>query len=200
MSKAAKKIPAGSPEERILAVATELFYTQGYRATGINEVIARSGVAKATFYNHFPSKEALCLAYLENAVGAEMVHLRAVVAGAGTDPRARFLAVMRWLEEWLDNTGRRGCPALHIVAEVPDPNSPLRQPGKKLYSAIRAVVEPLAAELIAAEPERYGHLDAGELSNEYMLAVGGSIALAEVYNADWPMGQAVAMLRRRIGE
>ena len=65
MSKAATTRPAGPPEERILAVASELFYRQGYRATGINEVIARSGVAKATFYNHFPSKEDLCLAYLQ---------------------------------------------------------------------------------------------------------------------------------------
>jgi len=52
--------------ERILATARDLFYRNGYRATGINEIIRKSGVAKATFYAHFPSKESLAYAYVES--------------------------------------------------------------------------------------------------------------------------------------
>ncbi|MGB5338112.1 MAG: TetR/AcrR family transcriptional regulator, partial [Gammaproteobacteria bacterium] len=64
MSKARSK---SSPpaRARILETASDLFAAQGYRATGVNEVIEKSGVAKATFYNHFPSKDELCLAYLK---------------------------------------------------------------------------------------------------------------------------------------
>src|SRR4029079_6105891 len=58
-----KKSPAESDSaRRILATACDLFYRNGYRATGINEIIRKSGVAKATFYAHFPSKESLAFA------------------------------------------------------------------------------------------------------------------------------------------
>src|ERR1700704_1897538 len=52
--------------QRILKVAQDLFYRNGYRATGINEIIAKSAVAKATFYAHFPSKELLALTYVKS--------------------------------------------------------------------------------------------------------------------------------------
>ena len=82
-----------SPRERIVATASDLFYTQGYRATGINEVIKQSGVAKATFYSHFPSKDDLCLAYLEERSLAEKRSITEQVQSKRT-PRAKFLAVM----------------------------------------------------------------------------------------------------------
>ena len=51
--------------DRILAAAYELFSTRGVRDVGVNELIERSGVAKATFYRHFPSKDSLVFAFLE---------------------------------------------------------------------------------------------------------------------------------------
>ena len=53
-----------SSRERIIATANELFYRQGYHQTGINQIIEESGVAKATFYSNFKSKEELCVEYL----------------------------------------------------------------------------------------------------------------------------------------
>ena len=50
---------------RLLDTATRLFYAEGIRAAGIDRIIAEAGVAKATFYNHFPSKDDLVLAYIE---------------------------------------------------------------------------------------------------------------------------------------
>ena len=54
-----------SPRQRLLDTATRLFYAEGIRAVGIDRIIAEAGVAKATFYNHFPSKDDLVLAYIE---------------------------------------------------------------------------------------------------------------------------------------
>ena len=51
--------------DSILTAAKELFYAGGTRAVGVDAVIARSGVAKATLYNHFPTKDALIVAYLD---------------------------------------------------------------------------------------------------------------------------------------
>jgi AcrR family transcriptional regulator len=59
--------PAATPgaRERILFAAHELFYREGIRATGIDRVIAESGVAKLSFYRHYPSKNDLVLAFLD---------------------------------------------------------------------------------------------------------------------------------------
>jgi len=54
------------PRARILAVADRLFYAEGVRATGTEKIMSIAEVAKATFYRHFESKDALVLAYLEN--------------------------------------------------------------------------------------------------------------------------------------
>ena len=55
-----------NPRERILEVADRLFYAEGVRATGTEKIMSIAEVAKATFYRHFESKDALVLAYLEN--------------------------------------------------------------------------------------------------------------------------------------
>ena len=52
-------------KQQIIDVASELFYKQGYNTTGVNEIIAKSEIAKATLYHHFKSKEDICIAYLE---------------------------------------------------------------------------------------------------------------------------------------
>jgi AcrR family transcriptional regulator len=197
MSKELKK-QSGSPAERILDVASDLFYRQGYRATGINEVIKESGVAKATFYNHFPTKDDLCQAYLKEVSDYELDYLDGFVAAAkGTVNR--FLAPLQSLGPWLLDTEFRGCPFLHMVAEIPDHTSPLRKVGSKLYQDVTKRVRNLCDELIAAD-RKYVHLDAEQLSQDYMLVFAGAIALAELYHNISPIEQGVATLKRLIGE
>jgi len=180
-----------------MSVASDLFYKQGYRATGINEVIQKSGVAKATFYNHFPTKDDLCKVYLKGVVELELSSLDAMLKSL-TDPEKRFLSVVGWLKPWLLDTEFRGCAFLHMVAEVPDVMSPLRKEGKKLYDGVRERVEVLTRELIESDAKKYGKLDAEELVNEYMVIFGGTIALAEIYHSDWPVEHGVKTLQRLI--
>ena len=118
----------GTAPERIIEVASELFYKQGYRATGINEVIKKSGVAKATFYSHFPTKDDLCMVYLESMSVKEQHFVDDAIANSKTT-KDRFLSVIQSLEEWAQMTEFRGCAFLNIASEIPDPNSPLRKVG-----------------------------------------------------------------------
>jgi len=198
MDKPVKK-PTGSPKERIVDVASDLFYQQGFRATGINEVIEKSGVAKATFYNHFPSKDDLGLAYLEGVVAKELGGLDEVLARAQT-PREQFLAVLQWIKPWLDDTKFRGCAFLHAVAEVPDPKSPLRRQGKRLYDGVRQRMEKVSKALVASDAKKYGHLDPDELTDSFMLVFTGTIAMSEIYHEAWPVKDGVRLLQRLIGE
>ncbi|WP_457673818.1 TetR family transcriptional regulator [Thiolapillus sp.] len=72
--------------ERILSAATELFYRQGYHATGLDKVIRAAGVTKGNFYYHFSSKEELALATLERQYGLLSREVRDEVLGRGLPP------------------------------------------------------------------------------------------------------------------
>ena len=139
--------PAAPPVNRILNTATELFYMQGYRATGINEIIKRSGVAKATFYSYFPGKDVLGIAYLKG-IGASVLNYFESAIDNSEGSLKRFLAIIVSLEPWLIETNFRGCAFLNIASEVPDFDSPLRKPGIKIYTAIHQHVTAVCEELI----------------------------------------------------
>jgi len=108
---------ASSARRRLLDTATRLFYEGGIHAVGIDRIIAEAGVAKATFYNHFPSKDDLVVAYLK-----EIDRLgRAAVAALPKQPPRKMIS------EAVTAGGWRGCPFLNAAAEYPDPASSVRQ-------------------------------------------------------------------------
>jgi AcrR family transcriptional regulator len=186
-----------SPRERILATAADLFFHQGYRATGINEVIAKSGVAKATFYHHFPTKDDLCLAYLQDRNTSEYLAITAFVQDK-KKPRERFLAVMEAVQPWLAANELRGCAFLNMVAEIPDPRNLLRKEGLNHYERLRSLLRELTQDLIESDRGRYGKLDADRLPDDYLVMIGGAIAMAEIYHDLWPVRQGVALVKRLI--
>ena len=109
---------------RLLDTATRLFYAEGIHAVGIDRIIAEAGVAKATFYNHFPSKEDLVVAYIEEQ---DRLGRTAIAALPKQLPRKMIAAIMGRISEAVVAGGWRGCPFLNAAAEYPDPASPVRQ-------------------------------------------------------------------------
>lgn len=94
---------------RILEVAGKLFMSRGYHGVGVNELIRESGVAKATFYNHFETKESLCLAWLEVMHRSSVEKHDRILA----DPKDAVSKLMEYFEElrgWFEATGFSGCP------------------------------------------------------------------------------------------
>lgn len=187
------------PEERILSTASDLFYKQGYRASGINEIIKSSGVAKATFYSYFPGKDVLGIAYLKG-MGTSVLNYFESAIGNAEGTHERFLAVITSLEPWLIETNFRGCAFLNIASEVPDFDSPLRKPGIKIYTAIHKRITTLCTELIDSNSDKYSDLNATDLSKEYMVIFVGAVALSELYNDISPAKDALKAIGRLIGE
>jgi AcrR family transcriptional regulator len=105
---------APSARDRILRTAHDLFYRDGVRATGIDRVIAESGVAKLTFYRHFPSKNDLIRAYLDDRHQRWMAWFADALARHGGGPGAIVPAVGEWLRE----PGYRGCAFINSVGEL----------------------------------------------------------------------------------
>jgi AcrR family transcriptional regulator len=103
-----------SAKERILLTAHGLFYRDGIRATGIDKVIADSGVAKVTFYRHFPSKNDLIREFLEYRHQRWMEWF--------TDALQRFgggiNALVPTLSEWFHDADFRGCAFINSVGEL----------------------------------------------------------------------------------
>ncbi|MEU8132672.1 TetR/AcrR family transcriptional regulator [Streptodolium elevatio] len=113
---------------RVLDTATTLFYAEGVHAVGIDRIIAEAGVAKATFYHHFPAKDVLVHAYLDEQYRAQRDAVAAVrEASGGENPRELLLAVFDRMGEIAREPGFRGCPFINAAAEFPDAGHPVRQ-------------------------------------------------------------------------
>jgi AcrR family transcriptional regulator len=104
--------------ERILTTAYRLFYRDGIRATGIDRVIAEAGVTKVTFYRHFPSKDALILAFLDLRHHRWMQWFAEALARHATTGRRSRPAVVGAVEEWLTADSFRGCAFINSVNEL----------------------------------------------------------------------------------
>ncbi len=115
-----------STSDRILEVASDLFYTQGYIATGINQIIAEAKVAKASFYHHYPSKEVLCLAYLTRREELSRGRLRSFVEKADSC-ESKVASFFDYIESALKKNNFRGCGFLNIASEITNMDSEIRE-------------------------------------------------------------------------
>ncbi|MBU2667532.1 TetR/AcrR family transcriptional regulator [Actinoplanes bogorensis] len=130
-----------SARDRLLAAADELFYAEGVHTVGIDRVIERAGVAKASLYSTFGSKDELVRAYLE---GRHELRRTRLLAGLERydDPRDRLLGVFEVLGELAGTPGFRGCAFYNASAE-----SPAGGPVEEVANANRAWTKGLFYEL-----------------------------------------------------
>ncbi|MEW6590251.1 MAG: TetR/AcrR family transcriptional regulator [Pseudomonadota bacterium] len=106
--------PTSPARERILLTAHALFYRDGIRATGIDRVIAESGVTKVTFYRHFPSKNDLIREFLEYRHRRWMDWFEDALQRHGQDMNA----LIPTLREWFGDESFRGCAFINSVGEL----------------------------------------------------------------------------------
>jgi AcrR family transcriptional regulator len=111
-----------SARERILATAHDLFYRDGIRATGVDRLIAESGVAKLTFYRHFASKDALVREFLDFRHRRWMAWFIDALgrhgAASPAEGPARLLLLADVLREWTEQPDFRGCAFINSVVEI----------------------------------------------------------------------------------
>src|SRR5580704_8466502 len=108
----------GSAHDRLLAAANELFYAEGVHTVGIERVIERAGVAKASLYSAFGSKDELVRAYLQGRAEARRKRISDRLAREST-PSAKILAVYALLAELAEQPTFRGCAFVNASAEGP---------------------------------------------------------------------------------
>jgi AcrR family transcriptional regulator len=105
-----------SARNRLLAAADELFYAEGVHVVGVDRIVERAGVTKASLYNTFGSKDELVRAYLEQHMGRRQERIARILAANDT-PRERILGVFAEVEDLLAGSQFRGCRFISAAAE-----------------------------------------------------------------------------------
>jgi AcrR family transcriptional regulator len=151
------RTPAPGTRERILGVASRLFYENGVRAVGMNRIITEAGTGKNLLYQHFPAKSDLVAAYLEGARERRTEAARQVIEAAGDDPREQLVALVAEVAATVRHPRFRGCAFRNYLAEFPE------DPGDAADSAAPGVVaHAQLAESRAAIADRVARLDVAD--------------------------------------
>jgi AcrR family transcriptional regulator len=139
--------------EKILTTATDLFETRGIQASGVDTIIAEAGIAKATLYKHFPSKNQLITAYLREKSDKFYAWLNARLSSKKADSLDILYLLCELVEQWIMTPEFHGFP-FHIAAvEFPDPDHPINQYSAVLAVELQGYLSKIAATAGAKEPE-----------------------------------------------
>jgi AcrR family transcriptional regulator len=178
MTATIKALPRTEPtvSERILDTAYELFSRRGIRDVGIDEIIARAGVAKATLYRHFASKDDLVVAFLERREQRWTVEfLEAEAKRRGATPEEQLLAIFDAFDEWFRREDYEACSFINTLLEMR-----ARHPAGKAsihhLENIRSLVRHLA--------EQAGLPDTDSFSRSFQILMEGSIVSAAAGDFD----------------
>lgn len=142
--------------DQILDAAFDLFTERGIRAVGVDEVIARSGVAKATLYKHFRSKNDLAMAFLERREQRwTRDFLEAGSARRSDDPEGQLLAIFDMLDDWYHRREAfRECSFMSVLLEMGS-DHPVGQACVRHLANIRAIVARRALAAGLRDPEGF---------------------------------------------
>src|SRR5204862_2991813 len=148
--------PPKTGRERLLAAAIELFYRQGFGAVGVDQVIAKAGVTKTTFYKHFEGKDELMVAAVQRRDEWEsQAWDQAVRKIAGDDPARQLLAMFDVMDLWFNAPDFHGCIFTNAAAEFPNPHDPIHQAAaahkRRARDHFRDLAEAAGADATGAE-------------------------------------------------
>ncbi|THF71621.1 TetR/AcrR family transcriptional regulator [Deinococcus sp. Arct2-2] len=183
--------PPATPRHRILDTARVLFYRRGVTNVGINEIIAESGVAKATLYAHFATKDELILEFMRQGDARWIAWLDERVRALAPEARARPLAVFDALAEWFALPFFRGCLLGNVGTELADPQHPAQALLADHKERVRALLEGWLAEADAPNPSA--------LASQFLLLIEGATAVARMTRDPNAAQQAQAVARALLG-
>ncbi len=162
-----------SARDRILEAASALFYAEGIHAVGVDRVVDQSGVAKATLYQHFQSKEELVAECLRQRSADWRRHLAEPILATSDSPARRVARVYDSLGRSLSMPDFRGCPFINAAAEFPGQDGPVAE----VIQSHRAQVHQLFADLLSSLPSTSRRR---ELIDQLVLLYDGAMISAQL--------------------
>lgn len=166
------KLPKLSKREQLIQAALELFAKNGIHATGVDSIVAQSGVTKKTLYAHFRTKEELVLAVLRHYDGLARNEFMRRVESGGTTPRARLLAIFDVAQHWFQQNNFYGCLFVNTIGEYSGKDTPIRQICKEYKKLLKNYIHSLCKQAGAKDPQG--------LAEELALLLEGATVTAQV--------------------
>ncbi len=167
-----------SARQRVLDTAAALFFRDGYRAVGVDTIVAESGVGKMTLYRHFPSKDDLIVAYLQDTDEKFWAWFAAATSAAAGVAREQLLAFFQSLETLVSKPTCYGCPFLNAAVDFPERGHPGHQAALAHKQAVRARFRELAEAAGARAPEALG--------DQLLLLMDGAFMAVRLFGPDNP--------------
>jgi len=164
--------------DRIRHAARELFYRQGIRAVGVDEIVTSAGVTKPSLYRGFASKDELAAAYLRDFDTGFWKRFDAAVAAHPGDPRAQLRSYLEGLARRATKASYRGCGLTNAAIEYPEAGHPARLVAEANKRALRQRLTEMAATMGAAEPDVLG--------DGLLLLMEGAFASGQLFGEDGP--------------
>jgi AcrR family transcriptional regulator len=183
------KAETETARDRIVRTASELFYNHGFHAVGIDLIIERAGVAKATLYRHFSTKDDLISAYLEDADARFSEWFDASINPDAPAAEA-LVGIFDSVAALVTSPACMGCTFQVTAAEFPEASHPGHAVALAHKQAVRGRLRELAVEAGARRPD--------ELADGLLLLMDGAFAAARMHGHDNPGGQVGAVARTLI--
>lgn len=178
---------AEETRRHILDVAGELFYSRGARAVGMDLVIGTAGVANATLYRQFSTKDDLVAAYLIDRNADWWSRLQQLTESL-PDARSRIMALFDMTLEDMVSPAYRGCATLNITSEFPDVDHPAHQAATDHKTQVLEWLRKQAEEAGADAP--------ADFADELMIVLDGAQVLAGSLGSDGPSRRMKPLVER----
>ena len=164
--------------DKILDAARDLFYREGIRAIGVDEIVRRAGVTKPSLYRSFSSKDELAASYLRRYDGEFWAHFEEWVERHAGDPRAQIIDFLEGVAKRSQKPGYRGCGMTNAAVEYPEPGHPARIVSEDHKKGLRRRLRGMAADMGAGDPDALG--------DGLLLLIEGAYISAEIFGPGGP--------------
>ncbi|GGG58046.1 TetR/AcrR family transcriptional regulator [Paenibacillus radicis (ex Gao et al. 2016)] len=173
-----------SARERILEVACDMFYHKGIRSVGVDTIVEKSGVGKATLYRHFPTKDDLIAAYLVESDKHDWKQFDDIIAKYEGSPKEQLLAFIDTITDTMVEPDFRGCAFLNALAEFPEESHFVKRMTVEYNHSLRSRLNRLTQQAGAKDES---------LTDQLMLVITGALSLAHALGSAGPASQLKAL-------
>ncbi len=173
-----------------METATELFYEQGYNRTGINEILEKSGVAKASMYKHFRSKEEILLEYLKIMERTGDANLARSLA-AKPKGEKQILGIFDFVLDFYNQPNYRGCWSQNVISEVPRDDEMILTEIREQKARFKSFVQKKVRENLQVK-------NPNQLGQRIFLLYEAALVDSQIFGADWPIKEAREMAKLMI--
>lgn len=179
-----------SKRDELVRKALNVFYENGFHATGMDRLVAETGISKTSMYKHFRTKEDLILAVLRLRDDEFRNWLARRMEALATEPRGRLLAMFDALDEWFGQKGFRCCMFVKASAEYQDPAHPIHAQSAQHKKLLLMPLAELAGKLGISDPAL--------LARQLLLLADGAIVTAHLLGREHVAADAKAAARTLI--